>query len=132
MLTPNQFAVNEVWIIAKLIDCPMVVQEGPYDVFVLMDAASTYVIGRSLTAKSGTVPSVSDVETGFRIALELAHQRRPAKVLIDGSIAAGNSFEQVARQKGIHTERVEPTELATILQPLRDSFVRYFQGSMGV
>lgn len=120
----DQFAVNEAWIIAKVNAAPIAVKEGPQDVYVVMDAGSGYVIGRPLIVKSGEVPAVSEVDSIFRLGLEMA-RRWPKKILIETTLPDGNSCEQVARGKGISMERVTTAELAAIIQPLRDSFTRY-------
>lgn len=43
MLTPDQFRVNEVWIAVRINEEFLMVDDEPYDMYVLMDAASTYV-----------------------------------------------------------------------------------------
>jgi len=43
-LTPDQFEVNEAWIVARM-HTVMFVKNEPADIYVLVDAASTYVLG---------------------------------------------------------------------------------------
>lgn len=51
MLHSNQFRVNEVWIIFKLNDAPVLTDlDGEFNVYALMDAASCYIFD------SGFVP----------------------------------------------------------------------------
>ena len=40
MLTPDQFEVNDAWIAVRINEEFLFVKEDPYDMFVLMDAAS--------------------------------------------------------------------------------------------
>ena len=40
MLTPDQFRVNEVWIALRVNEAFLFVKDEPYDIYVLMDAAS--------------------------------------------------------------------------------------------
>ena len=39
MITPDQFHVNEAWIAVRIYEEFLLVQDEPYDIYVLMDAA---------------------------------------------------------------------------------------------
>ena len=45
MLNPSQFEVNDAWIAFRVNEGPLFIKDDPFDVFVLMDAASAYVLG---------------------------------------------------------------------------------------
>ena len=45
MLIPDQFEVNEAWIAIRVNDKSVFVEDDPYDIFVLFDAASASVLG---------------------------------------------------------------------------------------
>jgi len=45
MLTPDQLLVNEAWIAVRVNEAFLFVKDEPYDIYVLMDAASAYVLG---------------------------------------------------------------------------------------
>ena len=41
MLTPDDFSVNEVWIVVRVDEEFLFVKDDPYDIYVLMDAATS-------------------------------------------------------------------------------------------
>jgi hypothetical protein len=50
VLHPNQFQVNEAWIVFKLNDEPLhTVRDGDFDFIALMDAASGFIVSSSST-----------------------------------------------------------------------------------
>jgi len=58
MLEPSDFAVNEAWIAFRANDSFLLVKNEPYDVYILLDAASTYVM-------SGRKPYLSFKSHGY-------------------------------------------------------------------
>ena len=48
MLAPDQFRVNEAWIAIRVNETFLFVKDEPYDIYVLIDAASAYVLGHVL------------------------------------------------------------------------------------
>jgi len=43
-LHPNQFQVNEAWIVFRLIEAPVHCDDGSFNCFGVMDAASLYIL----------------------------------------------------------------------------------------
>ncbi|MCG2774708.1 MAG: hypothetical protein L6406_03415 [Desulfobacterales bacterium] len=68
MLTPDQFRVNEVWIAIRVNESFLFVKDEPYDIYVLIDAASAYVLGHVLSRVVDKAPHESDLEALFREA----------------------------------------------------------------
>ena len=68
MFTPDQFQVNDAWITLRINEEFLFVKEDPYDMFVFMDAASTYVLGFVFSKVVDEAPSVDDVEDLFKKA----------------------------------------------------------------
>lgn len=62
MLTPDQFRVNEAWIAIRVNEAFLFVKDEPYDIYVLMDAASAYVLGHVLSRVVDEAPHEKDVE----------------------------------------------------------------------
>ncbi len=119
MLTPDKFAVNEVWVVGKLNAAPVALAEGPCNVFGLMDAGSTYAIGRPFVVRVGSAPDDSEVDSVFRLAREMTHSW-PVRILLEDSVPQGSGFERVARGKGIAVEYAPASELVEILRGLRE------------
>ena len=74
MLTPDQFRVNEAWIAVRVNEEFLFVQDEPYDIYVLMDAASCYVLGHVLSRVVDEAPEENDVEELFQTAFQAKNQ----------------------------------------------------------
>lgn len=61
MLTPDQFKVNEAWIAVRINEEFLFVKDEPYDIYVLVDATSTYVLGHVLSKVVDESPHDKDV-----------------------------------------------------------------------
>jgi len=51
MFSPDDFRVNEAWIAFRANEEFLFVKDEPYDFYVLMDAASTYVFGHAVSVQ---------------------------------------------------------------------------------
>ena len=105
MLTPDQFAVNEAWIVVKVNDTHLFVKDDPYDMYVLMDAGSTYVLGHALSKVSEGSPQEEDVEAIFKKGWE-AKQQWPKRLIVTGKSSAENIFKVIAEKHGMAIENV--------------------------
>ena len=125
MLTPDQFAVNEAWIVVKVNDAHLFVKDDPYDMYVIMDAGSTYVLGHALSKVSEGSPQEEDVEAIFKKGWE-AKQQWPKRLIVTGKSSAENIFKVIAEKHGMAIEKVSLSSLATLVKPLKDSFASSF------
>ncbi len=87
MLTPDQFRVNEAWIVVRVNEDFLFVKDDPYDMYVLMDAASCYVLGHVLSRVTDEAPDEKQVEALFKEAWEAKEQWAEKLILIKNSIA---------------------------------------------
>jgi hypothetical protein len=122
MLTPDQFRVNEVWIAIRINESFFFVQDEPYDIYVLMDAASTYVFGHVLSKVVDEVPHEKDVETLFQKAWA-AKRQWPKRIIVPENDRAENVFRMQAEKNGLFFETIPLSELTPIVGPLMDSFI---------
>lgn len=121
MITPDQFRVNEAWIAVRINEGFMFVQNEPYDIYVLLDAASCYVFGHVVSKTIDEAPPEEDVKELFIAAFQAKNQW--AKTLITVEESSSNSvFKKVAKQKGLSVKTVNSIELEPILEPLKESF----------
>ena len=74
MLTPDQFRVNEAWIAARINEAFLFVKDEPYDIYVLMDAASCYVLGHVLSRVVDDAPDDKDIQDLFQTAWQTKNQ----------------------------------------------------------
>jgi len=128
MLTPNQFRVNEAWIAVRINEEFLFVKDEPYDIYVLMDAASAYVLGHVLSRVVDEAPHENDVEALFRKAWEAKNQWAEKLIVTENSIAE-NVFRTQAEKNGLSFEIVPLSELEPIVGPLKGSFASDFIGN---
>jgi hypothetical protein len=128
MLTPDQFRVNEVWIAVRVNEAFLFVKDEPYDIYVLMDAASAYVLGHVLSRVVDEAPHEKEVEALFRKAWEAKNQWAEKLVVTENSIAE-NVFRTQAEKNGLYFEIVPLSDLEPIVGPLKESFASDFMGN---
>ena len=124
-LNPDDFEVNEAWIAVRVNDSYFFVQKEPYDVYVLMDAASTYVFGHLLSSVRDKAPPIMDVEALFRNAWNVKRQW-PEKLIVPEDDTAENVFRMQAEKNRLLFETVPLSELALIIGPLKEMFASDF------
>lgn len=127
MFTPDQFEVNEVWIAIRINEDFLFVKEDPYDMFVLMDAASAYVLGFVFSKVVAEAPTVKDVEELFNKAWG-AKRQWAKKLIVTDESAASNVFIKEAEKNGIPFVIVPISDLSSIVEPLKESFEKDFIG----
>ena len=127
MLTPDQFSVNEAWIAVRINEAFMFVKDEPYDIYVLMDAASAYVLGHVLSKVVDEAPQEKDVEVLFREAWA-AKKEWAEKLIVPENSIAENVFRRQAEQNGLSVETVPLSDLDPIVGPVKESFASHFMG----
>ena len=110
VLHPNQFQVNEAWILFKLNDAPIVTDsDGDFNILALMDAASCFILS------SGTVPVTSAEPSKLeakRILKEArAHKQQLPKALYLSTDQPAESFVIEVERQGIAVVRVANDQL---------------------
>ncbi|MEE9355559.1 MAG: hypothetical protein V3U75_08215 [Methylococcaceae bacterium] len=128
MLTPDQFRVNEVWIAVRVNEAFLFVKDEPYDIYVLMDAASAYVLGHVLSLVVDEAPDEKDVEALFRKAWEAKNQWAEKLIVTENSIAE-DVFRTQAEKNGLSFKIVPLSDLEPIVGPLKESFASDFIGN---
>ncbi|MEA1969889.1 MAG: hypothetical protein U9N77_16940 [Thermodesulfobacteriota bacterium] len=125
MITPNDFRVNEAWIAIRINDAFLHVKNQPYDIYVLMDAASTYVFGNIISRVVDEAPDQKDVEDLFRTAWGAKNQWAEKLILTKSDIAE-DVFRTEAEKNGLSIEIVSLSDLGPIVDPLKESFASIF------
>ena len=125
MITPDQFRVNEAWIAARINEEFLFVQDEPYDIYVLMDAASCYILGHVLSRAVDEVPQEKDVKELFQTAFQAKNQWADILILT-GNSPADNVFKKQGEQQGLSIRIVNQLDLEPILGPLKKSFASDF------
>nr|VFK22937.1 MAG: hypothetical protein BECKLPF1236B_GA0070989_13342 [Candidatus Kentron sp. LPFa] len=125
-LNPNDFKVNEVWIVIKVNDNPIALNEGMFDLYALMDAASTYVIGQSPAPTSLDSPPLENVNAIFMKGWD-SKQKWPKKIIISYKYDLNNSFYLAAIDKRIDVKYVPTSRLKIFIEPLKNHFKNIFR-----
>jgi len=120
MLTPNQFQVNEAWIVFKLNDEPLNLAEGQFNMYVVMDSGSTYVFGQLFAKLPSSSPAPSDIEDIFKKVFAEA-KTWPSKLIVASNIPENNNFTKVAKRHGIVVQRVPESKLYSFINPVKES-----------
>jgi hypothetical protein len=125
MLTPDQFRVNETWIAVRINEAFLFVKDEPYDIYVLMDAASAYVLGYVLSQVTDEAPKEKDIEKLFKKAWESKEQWARTLILTEDT-PAENAFKACAERYELSIRNVPLSELEPIVGPLKESFAAAF------
>jgi len=128
MLYPDQFRVNEAWIAMRVNEAFLFVKDEPYDIYVLMDAASCYVLGHALSRVTDEAPNETDIENLFQNAWAVKRQWAEKLMLTENSIAA-DVFRKQAEKNGLSVIIVPLSDLEPIVGPLKESFASDFIGN---
>ena len=125
MLTPDQFDINEAWIALRVNEAFLFVKDEPYDIYVLMDAASAYVLGHVLSRVVDEAPLEKDVEELFEKAYGAKNQWAKRLIITENSIAE-DVFKTQAEKSGLSIEIIPLSDLEPIVGPLKESFASDF------
>jgi len=110
MIMPDQFRVNEAWIAARINEQFLFVQDEPYDIHVLVDVASCYILGHVLFPVVDEAPQEKDLKELFQTAFQAKNQW--AKILfLTGNTPADDAFKKQAEQFGLDTKTFHPSGL---------------------
>ncbi len=131
MLHPNQFQVNEAWIVFKLNDEPIhTKQEGDLYFLALMDAASCFILGSAPVAAMAA--ELTQMESRRLLQEGKAHKMQLPKTLFVPTELPAQSLVEEAERVGIEVVRVEEFQLLIFIGEAREGFKERFGGGGGV
>jgi hypothetical protein len=125
MLSYDQFKINEVWIAFRINETFMFVKDEPYDIYALIDAASTYIFGNVLTKVTDEIPEQEDVDTLFQDAWA-AKKQWARKLIFPEHDPAEKVFRTQAEKNGLCFETVPLSELLPMVEFMKESFSSKF------
>ena len=124
MLHPNQFQVNEAWIVFQLNDAPVqTAQEGSFNCVCLMDAASCFIFGSAFIPIDQSQPSIIEVRELLKAAWA-EKQEFPAKLFVPTGQFLINVPQEAERQ-GIEVVRETEARLMPFIREARQAFRQY-------
>jgi len=127
MLHPNQFTVNEAWLVFKLNEIPIRTElEGDFNCIALMDAASCFILGNAFAPVGEAEPSKMAVRRLIKEAK--AHKRQLPKTLFIPNGQFLSVLPAEAERQGIAVVRVPEEQLLVFIGEARESFKEHFGG----
>ena len=127
MLHPNQFKVNEAWLVFKLNDAPIRTEsEGDFNCIALMDAASCFILSNTFAPAGEAEPPTMAVRRLLKEAK--VHKRELPKTLFIPSGQFNSILPGEAERQGIAVVRVPEDQLLLFIREARESFKEHFRG----
>jgi hypothetical protein len=127
MLHPDQFKVNEAWLVFKLNELPIRTElEGDFNCIALMDAASCFILGNTFAAVGEAEPSKVAVRRLLKDAKAHRHQLPRSLFIPTGQFNSVLPAE--AKRQGIDVVRVPEDQLLVFIGEARESFKEHFGG----
>lgn len=127
MLHPNQFEVNEAWLVFQLNELPIETElSGDFNCIALMDAASCFLLGETLVPAGEAEPSKTAVRRLLKEAK--AHKQELPKTLFIPSGQFNSILPAEAERQGIAVVRVPEDQLLVFIGEARDAFKEHFGG----
>lgn len=125
MLDPMTYDVNQAWVVLKCNEKPIVLAEGRFNILVVMDVRSTFVIGQSVVSDGTESPSVHDVQTIFLNAWKQKNAW-PELLIIPNSHTVTNSYKVVADRHSIAVVNLPEDDFADVLAEMRASLKEFY------
>jgi len=125
MLHPNQFAVNEAWILFQLNSTPVQTEvDGSFNCVALMDAASCFILGSEMVPAESAEPS--KVEARRLLKRSKSHKKQLPKNLFIAREMAADEFAREAERHEIEVVRVPQAELLVFVGEAQQGFQERF------
>lgn len=126
MLHPNQFQINEAWILFQLNGAPIGVgEDGIFNCIALMDAASCFILGTNLIPIDVAEPTQLQFRRLLMTGRSHKHQL-PTTLFIPRGGAAEVATREATRQ-GIDVVRVAERDLEIFIREAREGFAEQFE-----
>jgi hypothetical protein len=121
VLDPSQFQVNEAWIVFTLNDAPIQAgEDGLFNVFALMDAASCFILSTCLV--SSVSPEPSSTESDRLLEEGRAHKQQLPTTLFIPSTMSATLLAVAAEHQGITVVRVPDDQLLLFVGEAKAGF----------
>lgn len=125
MLQPQQFEVDEAWIVFRLNDEPLRTDhDGDFNFFALMDAASCFIVSSTPVPATRMEPDASEAERMLREG-HAHHHLWPKRLFIPSGQPAQYLVSD-AERLGIEVVRVPEADLLPVIGEALESFRERF------
>ena len=127
MLHPNQFKINQAWLVFKLNDTPIRTElDGDFNCIALMDAASCFILGNTFAPAGDAEPSKMAVRR--LISEAKAHKLQLPQTLFIPDDQFPTVLPAEAKRQGIAVVRVPEETLLIFIGDAREGFKERFGG----
>jgi len=128
VLHPDQFSVNEAWIVFKLNEGPIHTEEdGDFDFIAVLDAASCFVVSSAPVPVKVAEPTKMEAK---RLLKEgKSHKNALPKTLFIPTGQAAQHLALEAERQGIAVVRVPEDQLMVFIGEAREGFKEQFGGA---
>jgi hypothetical protein len=121
VMHPNQFQVNEAWIVFKLNDAPILTEsDGDFNFIALMDAASCFILSSAAVSASAAEPSKMEVKR--LLEQGQAHKQALPKTLFIPTGQPARLLTAEAERQGITVVRIPADQLLPFIRDARKDF----------
>ena len=125
MLHPDQFQVDEAWIVFKLNEAPIqTAPGGSINCVCLMDAASLFILGNAFFPSDESEPSKTEVLELFQKAWS-HHQVYPDKLFIP--VGQFPNLPEEAQRQSIEVVHLPEGQLIPFIKEARVAFKQYMR-----
>lgn len=125
MYQPSQFQVNQTWVVFQINAVPIYTeQDGDFNVIVLMDAASCFILSMKMVPVDIAEPSAAEWKELFKQAYS-HKQKWPQSMLLPNDQPAELFAKETARH-GITLIRVPEEQLQDLIGETREIFNEQF------
>ena len=122
---PNQFTVNEAWLVFKLNDEPIHTErDGAFNFLALMDAASCFILSSTPVSASQVEPT--KLQSKRLLKEGQSHKKRWPKTLFVPTDLAVQLLTAEAEQFGVRVVRVSEDQLSAFITEAREGFREHF------
>jgi hypothetical protein len=125
-LHPNQFQVNEAWIVLQLNETPIHTEyEGSFNCLFLMDAASCFLLGTELIASAQEEPS--QMQARHMLTAAWAKKGEFPKTLYMPTGKFPGTMKAEAERLGMWVVRAPEDQLLVFIGEARDGYREHMQ-----
>ena len=118
---PNQFSVNEAWIVFQLSDAPVITEEnGDFHILGLMDAADGYMLGTEFVSVSTSEASQFQAKHLLKSGQNKSNPL-PSQLIIQDKVGAG-AFIHEAKVLGVEIVHAASDEIWPIIGEAVEGF----------
>jgi hypothetical protein len=121
MLDPNQYQVNQTWILFRINDAPVTTdQDGDFNLFALMDAASCFMLDMGFVSTDAKQMPVAEAARLLDAAYS-QKQEYAGELIIPTELTADHLTDE-AQRRGFKVTRLPEAHLKVYTSEARESF----------